>query len=218
MDTNPIEEQLERIETGIRQLKTQYDMYFAGSLPRQPFEVRKELERLIDGVGKMKMQRFSDRFRFNGLSTRYQTMTELWNKMIRAKEEGRLKPGIPGFVEPVRKPAAAAPPPPARERNNGRHRGKPSEAGIFYSSTVTRTSPEDGAMKAIYQKYMEARAKNGVEGSGALSYNRFAKQLAAQTEAIKKKTGSGSVTFSIVVKEDGIKLRAAAGKKGGAKG
>ena len=213
MKTSPIEEMLEKIETGIRQVKTQYDMFFAGSQPRQPFEVRKELEVLIDRVGRMRMQRFADRFRYNGLSSRYQTMTELWNKMMRAKEEGRLRPGIPGFVEPGRKQPAAQPPPAA----SGNGRKGPATPEVFFKSTVTQASPEEASVRAIYQKFMEARARNGVEGAGGLTYNRFAKQLAARTESIKKKTGSRSVTFSIVIGEDGIKLRAAAVKKGGAK-
>ena len=36
-----------RLEKGIRQLKIQYDMFFAGSIPKQPLELRNELEKII---------------------------------------------------------------------------------------------------------------------------------------------------------------------------
>src|SRR5262245_44481376 len=107
-DPNPLEEALGRIEVGIRQLKIQYDMFFSGAAPRQPFEVRKELETPFKTLGDTPMQRFADRYRYNSLASKYQSMAELWAKMIRAKEEGRLRPGIPGFVDPVRRPEAAA--------------------------------------------------------------------------------------------------------------
>ena len=42
-----VEEDIHRLETGIRQLKIQYDMFFAGSLKRQPVEQRAALERTI---------------------------------------------------------------------------------------------------------------------------------------------------------------------------
>ena len=43
-EINPIEESLNRIEIGIRQIKLQYDMFFSGVIPRQPFEQKKDLE------------------------------------------------------------------------------------------------------------------------------------------------------------------------------
>jgi len=102
-ELNPIEEDLNKIEVGIRHLKVQYDMYFSGAMPRQPLETRKELELLLKTINNTPMQRFADRYRYNSLVSKYQTMVELWAKMIRAKEEGRLRPGIPGFVQPVRR-------------------------------------------------------------------------------------------------------------------
>ena len=77
LDLNPIEEGLGKIETGIRQLKLQYDMYFSGVLPRQPYELRKDLEITIKTMGNMAMQRFADRYRYNSLASRYWAHGEL---------------------------------------------------------------------------------------------------------------------------------------------
>jgi len=186
-DPNPLEEALNHIEVGIRQLKIQYDMYFSGAMPRQPYETRKELEITIKTIGDMRMQRFADRYRFNSLATKYQSMVELWNKMLRAKEEGRLRPGIPGFVEPVRRQQAAA--------ASGSNGGGPES--FTFRSPKTETSE----LRMFYDKYCEASRTS-------VPYEKFLGQILAKTEAIKKKSGCESVTYSIEVKPGGVKLKA----------
>jgi len=39
----PLEEELDDLEVKLRQLKQQYDIFFSGAAPRQPFENRKEV-------------------------------------------------------------------------------------------------------------------------------------------------------------------------------
>ncbi len=218
-----IEDALGRIETGIRQLKVQYDMYFSGALKRPPYEVRKEIEIQIKTMGNLRMQRFADRFRYNTLATKYQTMCELWSKMMRAKEEGRLRPGIPGFVEPVGRLTAKT----SAERKAETERttvappkarapaGKP--ANVYYS--ISLSDPDDGSepVKALYDRFLEANRENGLEAAGRISYNRFAKQIAAKTQNIMKKSGCVAVTYSIVLKDKGVTLKAVPIKGEGAK-
>ena len=213
-EINQIEETLGRIEVAIRQLKVQYDMYFSGVIPRQPLEIRKDLEILIKTLGNTAMQRFSDRYRYNALASKYQTMVELWNKMIRAKEEGRLRPGVPGFVQPVRRPPDAAqpaagpkatPPPPGPGAASGTPR--PADpANVVYRQQVTASGDKDGSLKLFYDRYLEASRAGG--GETRVSYKQFVKQIAARTEAMQKKAGCGSVMFSIVVKDGGVTLKA----------
>ena len=203
-DPNPLEEHLNKIETAIRQLKLQYDMFFAGVAPRQPYEVRKDLEIMLKTLGNTSMQRFSDRYRYNALASKYQTMVELWNKMIRAKEEGRLRPGIPGFVEPVRRAPhiPPAPPVPAEKR-----RGRPS-GPEFYKSRFTDPAAEDESFRVFYDRYIEANRISAGEGAREVSYKSFLKQMTAKTQAIKDKAGCEAVTYSILVKKGGVSLKA----------
>lgn len=211
-DPNPLEEALGRIEVGIRQLKIQYDMYFAGAAPRQPYEVRKELETQIKTLGDTPMQRFSDRYRYNSLASKYQTMVELWGKMLRAKEEGRLRPGIPGFVEPVRRPTAAAGGPAGRPGRTAPASG--TEITDRMRFTVSRPAPEDQSLRMFYDRYVEL--KWGSNGSGArITYERFCQQLTAKTETIRQKAGCETVTYTLEVKGDGVSLKAVPVREGG---
>jgi hypothetical protein len=147
------------------------------------------------------MQRFSDRSRYNALAAKYQTMVELWNKMIRAKEEGRLRPGIPGFVQPVRRPEETTDPAMARPAP------PPTDVTIVHRQRFGAVQDEDGALKLFYDKYLEAARSGG--GDARVSYRKFVRQIAARTEAMRQKAGCVSVVFSIVVKDGGVTLRAA---------
>ena len=198
-EVNPIEESLSKIETGIRQLKLQYDMFFSGVLPRQPYELRKDLEIMIKTLGNTAMQRFADRYRYNSLATRYQTMAELWSKMMRAKEEGRLRPGIPGFVEPVRRTAAAA---------AARAGVKPNGPSPVYKVSTSEPSAEDPSLRMFYDKFVEASRQSGTGEAGRVSYRSFLKQIETRTKSIKEKAGCNSVSYSIVVKDGGVTLKA----------
>lgn len=205
-DPNPIEEGLGKIETGIRQLKLQYDMYFSGVLPRQPYELRKDLEIQIKTMGNMAMQRFADRYRYNSLASRYQTMAELWAKMMRAKEEGRLRPGIPGFVDPVRRQAQ-----PAAGGQAGAPAGAPAgregRPSVFQVS-ATRPPAEDDSLRMFYDKFVEASRRSGSSEAGHVSYRSFLKQIEARTKAMKEKAGCETVSYSIVEKDGGVTLKA----------
>jgi hypothetical protein len=219
-EPNPFDDELNKIEIGIRQLKLQYDMFFSGVVPRQPHEVRKGLEILIKVIGNSPMQRFADRYRYNSLAAKYQTMVELWNKMLRAKEEGRLRPGIPGFVEPVRRaPAEAAEPSePAAGPAGAAARRDPAAKAEFYRSSFANPAVEDESFRVFYDRYMEANRLAGGEDVKRVSYKSFLKQITAKTQAIRQKAGCDAVTYSIVVKNGGVSLKAIPAGQARAKG
>lgn len=196
-DINPIEESLNRIEVGIRQLKLQFDMFLSGVVPRQPFEQKKELEILLNTLGNTAMQRFADRYRYNSLASRYQSMVERWGKLLRAKEEGRLRPGMPGFSDQARR-ATIEPPAPVEQ---------PSV--IVYRYKTTAPTAADESFRMFYDKFVEASKNSGAEAASRVSYPSFLKQIAARTEALKQKAGCAAVTYSIVVKNGGVTVKAA---------
>jgi hypothetical protein len=191
--TSPIEEELNRLEVLIRQLKQQYDIFFSGAAPRQPFETRKEVDTLVKTLGATRMQRFADRYRYNSLAGRFQTYCELWSKMLRTREEGVR--GGTRVGPPPAPPAPAAPAPP------------PSEQVVFRSRFRDPTV-EDDSFKTFYDRYIEAKRAAG-DGGQVVAYSTFLKQIAQKTEAIKVKSGCASVAYSIVVREGAVTLKAA---------
>lgn len=191
-ETNPIEESLSKIEVGIRQLKIQYDMYFSGVLPRQPFEARKEIEILIYNLRKTQMQRFSDRFRYNTLASKFQTMIERWGKMLRAKEEGRLVAGMPGFGTTARTSAPATP---------------ASAAGRSSSFRFRDPASQDELCRMFYDEYIQA-ARLAAPGSKQVSYSKFRSQIQNKTEKLKSRDACEAVVYKIERKGKRVILKA----------
>lgn len=226
-DVNPIEESLGHIEVEIRQLKVQYDMFFSGVIPRQPFELRKDVETMLKTLGNTAMQRFVDRYRYNALAAKYQSMVELWNKMIRAKEEGRLRPGIPGFVEPVRRVASHPPSEPApvagseapgaagnapRSARRGGDGGAGAAHAPVFRHHPSQDAAPDGSLRVFYDRFLEASRSQGPGPGRPVTYEQFVRQIAAKTEAMQRKAGCEAVTYSIIIRDGGVTLKATPSK------
>jgi hypothetical protein len=81
------ERDMQRLEAALKQLEAEYNMYFAGRLPKPPWETRNRVAALIKQYDRAYIQNYGDRFRFNTLQTRYQAFIDLWDKGLRAREE-----------------------------------------------------------------------------------------------------------------------------------
>ena len=89
-------------------------MFFAGRLPRPPWETRSRVEALVKRWDRGYIQSAADRFQFDTLQRRFQTFIDLWDRGLRAREEGR-----PG---PFAQPPPKAPPPGRASPRAGRAR------------------------------------------------------------------------------------------------
>src|SRR5918911_2398172 len=97
-----IDRDLTRLETELRQLEAEYNMYFSGRLPKPPWETRARVEALVKQYDRAYIQNYGDRFRFSTLQSRFATLVDLWDRGLRAREEGRPGP----FAQ--KRPAAPA--------------------------------------------------------------------------------------------------------------
>src|SRR5215212_5775919 len=67
-------------------------MFFAGRLPRPPWETRGRVEALVKQCDRAHIQNTGDRFRFQTLQSRFAAFVDLWDRGLRAREEGRPGP------------------------------------------------------------------------------------------------------------------------------
>ena len=75
----------------LRQLQVKWDLFFDGAEKKPPIGApgaggRRCMKRHANA----EIRNNGDRFRFQGLTARYTTFNELWQKKLRAREEGRL--------------------------------------------------------------------------------------------------------------------------------
>ena len=102
-----VERELKALEIEMRRLEAEYNMYFAGRSPRPPVETRRRVTGMVRQLDRQQLSNYAERFRFTALQTRFQSFTELWDRTMRARDEGR--PGAFG-ARPVHTGAAPSAP------------------------------------------------------------------------------------------------------------
>ena len=102
-----VERDLKTLEIEMRRLEAEYNMYFAGRSPRPPIETRRRVTGLVRQLDRQHLSNYAERFRFTALQTRFQSFSELWDRSMRARDEGR--PG-PFPARPTQSSAAASAP------------------------------------------------------------------------------------------------------------
>ena len=151
-----LERDLNGLEAALRRLENEYDMYFGGQLPRPPWESRRRVETLLRRFDRAYIQSAVDRFRLSTLQSRFSTFAELWDRGMRAREEGRPGP----FARAGRSVAAAphASPPPAEQ--------------VVGTAVVSDPARDSQAVEALYESVLAARRAVGAEEP--FPFHRFA--------------------------------------------
>ena len=80
-----IERGLQILEAELKRLEAEYNMYFAGRLPRPPWETRNRVDAIIKQYDRAYIQNYGDRFRFSTLQSRYASFVDLWDRGLRAR-------------------------------------------------------------------------------------------------------------------------------------
>ena len=202
-----IEEALEQFDTSIKRLKAQYDMFLLGTTKRQPFELRKQVDGLARGFNNYSMK-YHHRFQLNTLTGHYNALCELWNKQLRALEEGRPIPGI-GMGRNAKdrlRPAGRAPSTPSADSGAAAENAEQ----VVYSIVMKNPESEEDSIRSLYERYLEARQTEG--GRPQIRLESFAKQVAKQAETLKASSGCDALEFRILRKGESITLKARKGR------
>ncbi|HLO05726.1 MAG TPA: hypothetical protein VK198_03755, partial [Terriglobales bacterium] len=87
-----IDEELTVLDTQLRRLKIEYEIYFSNPAKRPPTEVEWKVLSLLRKFSDGGRMSFSQRFRYNELAQRYAIYSDLWRKKNRIREEGYRRP------------------------------------------------------------------------------------------------------------------------------
>lgn len=179
-----VEDQLARIEDDIRRLKVEFDIYFNGAAKRPPYDTKLRLESHLKRLGDDRTLNFAQRYHLNSIQTRYSSFRELWRRILQDREEGRG--------------GAAA-------RANAREREAQTFVGSEFSCTDVRHDVR--TVKDVYDALVEAKRSCG-EGLRDLTFSKFHRLVMERTEALKEKTGSDSVKFSVNIDNGHVSFKA----------
>jgi hypothetical protein len=191
--SSEIDRELFTLEAELKKLEAEYNMYFAGRLPRPPWETRKHVDTMVKRLDRTHIANYGDRFRFTTLQTRYAKFVDLWDKGLRAKEEGR--PGPFAFGK------QAEPPPPPKRPSKERAR--------THTTSFSDPFKEVDKLRDLYDTLTEARR---TAGQDQIPFHKFADLVRKQVTQLKEK-GSGEVAFSVAVKDGKVAFTAKGSKK-----
>jgi hypothetical protein len=204
------DEELSVLETQLRRLKIEYEMYFSNPTRRPPTDVEWKvltlLRKFSDGGGRMN---FSQRYRYNELAQRYAVYSDLWRKKSRIREEGYRRPQDALLsVQGVRTEGETKP---AHNPVYGLSKAATASADAAAGpKTFTMHESEAGReqLERMYNTLVAAKKKSGENVSGNL--DSFSSFVQKKTEQIRKQYGCQDVEFSVEVAEGQVKLKAKA--------
>jgi len=177
------ERELQRLEVELKKLETEYNQYFAGRLPRPPWETRSKVEALVKQHDRRHIQNTGERFRFQTIQSRFRTLVDLWDRALRAREEGRAGP----FAQKRGAPADTKP-----------------GSRVMHVASFRDPMKEMDNLHQLYDSLVQARQSVGEE---AVPFHKFAELVKTQVTKLKA-TGNEEVAFRVAVKDGKVAFTA----------
>jgi hypothetical protein len=192
-DESPdIERELQMLEAEMRRLEAEYNMFFAGRLPRPPWETRKRVEGMVKRIDRQYINNTGHRFKFGTLQSRFTTFVDLWDRGQRSRDEGRPGPFTPPRAmehKPAEKPA---------EKQNR----------VVHVATFRDPLKEMDKVQQLYDNLAEMRRQAGQD---AIPFHKFADLVKQQVDQMKEK-GTAEVAFRVAMKDGKVAFTARAMK------
>jgi hypothetical protein len=190
-----LSEDLDRLDTAIRQLQVKWDLFFVGQERKPPTELQTQVETLIRRYSNQEIRNNGERFRYQGLTARFTTFSELWQKRLRAREEGKVfgMHGLRAEQLPPPSPPREAPPP----------AGRPAPPAEFRVGDARRDTE---SIRALYERFVEERRRAGEPQAPA--FESFHQLIAKQAERIRAEKGANAVDFRLETRDGKVSLKA----------
>jgi hypothetical protein len=203
------DEELSVLETQLRRLKIEYEVYFSNPTKRPPADIEWKVLSLLRKFSDGGRMNFSQRFRYNEMAQRYAIYSDLWRKKSRIREEGYRRPQDALLaVQGVR----------PEDEHKPQH---PPVYGLSHAAAAAALAPspqpftlqsvdqaEREQVERLYNTLVAAKKKAGENVSGSLdSFSTFVQK---KTEQIRKQYGCQGVEYSVELTEGHVKLKAKA--------
>jgi hypothetical protein len=186
-----LDRDLRKLEADLRKLEAEYNMFFAGQLPRPPWETRTLVEQTVKRLERAGTisGTYAERFRLQTLQSRFATFVDLWDRGLRAREEGRPGPF-------ARKGRAEAAPQPQGDR-------------VVYVTVFSDPVGELDRLRDLYERITEVRQELG---EAQVPFHKFAGLIRDKVTGFRNR-GAPEVAFRVTV-HDGKVTFSARGLKG----
>ena len=188
MQPELIDEELRMLEFKLAQLKRDYDQYFLGNRPREPAQLRGEINKTVIELTSTAIKNTASRFKFTSICSRYQAFRRQWDETLRKIEAGTYE----------------------RHRFKAKLHGKNEADAAPATSAATPAAAARSAENDLYDAYVDARRTCGESVKG-LTREKLDGIIAQQRDALREKFGDGA-EFRFRVQIEGGKARLKASK------
>jgi hypothetical protein len=215
-----IDEELTLLESQLRRLKIEYEVYFSNPTKKPPTDIEWKVLSLLRKFSDGGRMSFSQRFRYNEMAQRYAVYSDLWRKKGRIREEGYRRPQDAILsVQGVR--------PTEHEKEHkvyGLSHAAVAGVGAETSSsaslpTIDREAQpltvqcsdaraERDKVEKLFLALTEAKRKAGESVSGNM--DSFTSFVQKKTDQIRKQYGCESVEYTVEMQEGHVRLKARA--------
>jgi len=203
-----IDEELNLLDTQLRRLKIEYEVFFNNPTKRPPTDVEWKVLSLLRKFSDGTRMSFSQRFRYNEIAQRYAIYSDLWRKKSRIREEGYRRPQDALLsVQGVR---------PSDEHEDSKQpdiyevdmpEAAPAPVGHF---TVQCSNAEREKVESLYRALVEAKKKAGEAVGDTTNLDSFASFVKNKTSQIRKQFGCELVEYSVELEAGKVRLKAKA--------
>jgi len=187
-----IDEDLQILENKVKQLKLDYEQYFLGSRPREPIQLRTDVQKQVLVHSNTPIKNTAARFRFNSINSRFQAFKRQWDLTLRQIEAGTYTRHL------------------FKAKLHEKQRGIETGPGSRTARSGAGAGSGSGSKEELFETYRDAAMACGQSVKG-LTREKLQSVIDRQGSALRKKLGCDDVNFRVVVEKGKVKLKASAG-------
>lgn len=189
-DSSEPERDLQTLAAELRKLEGEHTLFFAGRTARPPWESRAKFEAMLKRVERQYIDSTATRFRLQQLQARYAAFVDLWDRGLRAREEGRAGP----FARRPSEQVADAPAQPAPHHPDR----------VVHVASFVDPLAEGDKLQDLYVSLADARRETGED---PVPFHRFAELVRDQVQTLRSQ-GTPEVALRVAVKDGRVHLTA----------
>jgi hypothetical protein len=188
-----LEEDLQRIDDGLRLLQAEYNRFFIGAADIPPNQLHGEVRALVQRLSQSTSTlRPGERFRVNGVISRFQVLSQFWSRTVRQFEEGQ--PTLVGARGRARSKPVAAP---------------PAELELGRAHVVLDRAVDESELRELHARYVNAT--DSPDRPPPVSFERFRDQVVARLERLRQRGDADSALLRVVVVDNRAILKIKSG-------
>ncbi len=206
-----IDEELTLLESQLRRLKIEYEVFFSNPAKKPPTDVEWKVLSLLRKFSDGGRMNFAQRYRYNEMAQRYAVFSDLWRKKTRIREEGYRRPQDALLSIQGLRVEEKAPEHKVYGLSHQQHASAAAAAPAKEPALVVQCSDarqETEKVEKLYMALTEAKQKAGETVSGNLdSFRSFVQK---KTDQIRKQYGCHSVEYTVEMQDGHVRLKAKA--------